>query len=118
MKKTIGVQTLIGMTMPCYQDETRKMIDGWRPYLTESTQAINLDNLSYIEFRNNRGDKVWIYQSLVRAFEKGWFKITKIELARYLAMHTNLATNPDVEQRTKTIYHFLKLYKKYFTRAA
>ena len=101
--------------MPCYQGEIRKLINGLKPYLADSSQADNLDSSTYIEFRNKRGDKVKIYRNLVRAYDRGWFKLSMIALARYLATHTNLAANSDIEQRTDTIYHFLKLYKNYFT---
>ncbi len=118
MEQTIGAQTLIGIAMPIFQDKIRELVDCWKPYMVEPNQTNDLDKVIYIEFRNKRGDKVKIYRDLVRAFDRGWFKLSMIELARYLAKHTNLATNPDVEQRTDTIYHFLKKYKNTFTCAA
>ena len=104
--------------MPCFQDEIKRLIDSLKPYMVESSLADDPGHLAYIEFRNKRGDKVKIYQNLVRAYNKGLFKLSMIQLARYLATHTNLATNSNVEQRIDTIYHFLKVYKNYFTYAA
>lgn len=118
MEQVIGRQTLIGIAMPNFQDKIQTLVDSWKPYLADPSRAIDLDNLVYIEFKNKRGDKVKIYRDLVRAFDRGWFKLSMIDLARYLAMHTNLATNPDVDQRTDTIYHFLKKYKNTFVCAA
>lgn len=118
MEQTIGGQTLTGIAMPNFQDEIRELIDSWRPYMAEPIRANNLEKVIYILFRNKRGDKVKIYRDLVRAYNRGWFKVSLIDLAKYLAIHTNLGPNKDVEQRINTIYHFLKMYKNYFTPAA
>lgn len=111
-------QTLLGLCMPCNQQDLKNMIKGWKQYMAPSIQDVAVEKLTFIEFRNKRGDKVKVYQGLIRAIDKKWFKVSKIDLARYLAKHTNLATNPDIELRTNTIYHFLKQYKKTFTYAA
>ena len=118
MEQTIGGQTLTGIAMPNFQDEVQELVDSWKPYMVEPDSVDDLDKVIYIQFRNKRGDKVKIYRDLVRAYNKGWFKVSLIDLAKYLAIHTNLRSNKDVELRINTIYHFLKMYKNYFTPAA
>ena len=90
MEQTIGGQTLTGIAMPNFQDEIRELVDSWKPYLVERHTADDLEKMIYFKFRNKRGDKVKIYRDLVRAYNKGWFKVSLIDLAKYLAIHTNL----------------------------
>lgn len=118
MEQTIGGQTLTGIAMPNFQDEIRELVDSWKPYLVERYSADDLEKMIYFKFRNKRGDKVKIYRDLVRAYNKGWFSVSLIDLAKHLAIHSNLAPNKEVELRISTIYHFLKIYKNTFTPAA
>ena len=107
------VKTLSDLFYPCHRAEVRKMIKGSK-YLSESTRTIDFNEVVDLDFVLNRGDKVNVYRHFIRAIKCEWLVVTQLELATYLAVHSNLATNPDVGKRTTTIQHFLTIYKENF----
>ena len=107
------VKTLSDLFYPCCWAEIEKTIKGCR-YLSESTKTIGFKEIVDLEFVLNRGDKVNVYRPLIRAIKKKWLVVTQLELATYLALHSNLAANTDVGKRISTIQHFLTVYKENF----
>ena len=110
-----GEQTLIGLFLPQFQPKIKEMIAGWKAVMSEQSKIINPEDLVRIEFCFTSRKKLVVYRDLARAVNEGWLKVSMIDLAKHLAMYTNLAVNEDMAIRIHTIYHFLKDYKKKFT---
>ena len=127
-----GEQTLIGLFLPKRQREMKKIFRAWRVVMSEETKIINPEDLVRIEFSFGSHKKLEVYRDLARAVNEGWLKISMIDLARHLAVYTNLADNVKLGTRhlavytnladnvklgtrIDTIYHFIKEYKKKFT---
>lgn len=110
-----GEQTLIGLFLPKRQREMKKIFRSWRVVMSEETKIINPEDLVRIEFSFGSHKKLEVYRDLARAVNEGWLKISMIDLARHLAIYTNLADNVKLGTRIDTIYHFIKEYKKKFT---
>ena len=108
-------QSFLGLfyTQKCWTD-LKKMLEGWRKYLAEPNRSKSFkewDNLVfYIEDQTIRYN---VYKDLVRAYACGWFKERFLKrLCRYLAIHTNLDDNEDLEIRTNNIRH--EFYNKMY----
>lgn len=110
-----GEQTLIGLFLPKFQHEIKEIIASWEAVMSEQSRIINPEDLVWIEFCFTSHKKLVVYRDLVRAVNEGWLKVSMIDLAKHLAMYTNLAENKVMDVRIQTIYHFLKDYKKKFT---
>jgi len=110
IKKSKRVETLSGLFLPFSWRLFKAVIEESK-YISDSTKALCFDEIVDVEFILNRGDRVKVYYVFIRAIINGWLAVTQLELAIYLAEHSNLATNPDIGKRITTIQHFLTIYK-------
>lgn len=108
-------QSFLGLfrTQKCWPD-LKKMLEEWRENLAEPYRSkpfiewdIIVFNIKDSKIRNN------VYKDLVRAYACGWFKERFLKrLCRYLAIHTNLDDNENLEIRTNNIRH--EFYNKMY----
>lgn len=110
-----GEQTLIGLFLPQSHPRIKEILEGWKVMMSEQSRIINPEDLVWIEFCFTSHKKLVVYRDLARAVNEGWLKVSMKDLAKHLAMYTNLAENKVMANGIGTIYHFLKDYKKKFT---
>ena len=94
--------------------ELKIRLDNWRLVLCEPQKSRSIEEWDYLVFDFTGHKKEIVYRELARAFARGWFiKDNLSELARYMAQHSNLATNENLQTRTETIRQGIKreLYK-------
>lgn len=114
MKKDKRVKTLLGLFLPEFWPEVRKIIEACK-LMSEASKAINIDYLVDIEFVFERGEKMTIYREFIRAFKKGWMRVEMKVVIMYLAEHSNLASSDTLEKRINAIRQGFKRYRKNFS---
>ena len=105
----------MGLVLPKFKAKMKEVMKRWNAIMSEHCKIKDPEELVMIEFCFKSHKKLEVYRDLARAVNDEWLKISMIDLARYLACHTNLANNEDIDIRINNIYHFLKVYKKKFT---
>lgn len=108
-KREVSKQSLLGQFYPCSYMELKIRLDNWRVVLSEPNKSRSIEEWDYLEFDFTGYKKVIVYRELARAFARGWFiKDNLSELARYMALHSNLAINENFKTRTETIRQGIK----------
>jgi hypothetical protein len=73
--------------------------------VTKKTSPLQLLEIRFVL---KRGDKVKVYRGLVRIIANGSLAVSKRELARFFAKHTNFANNPEIKKTRKRHLPFSK----------
>jgi hypothetical protein len=88
-------------------DDLKLILEVWRHYLNEpnrSAKFIDWDNIEFVF--SDVFNKQKVYRDLAHMIAFGWFKEKKIaRICKYLAKHTNLNNNEDLNIRAKNIRH-------------
>lgn len=103
--------TLLGLFMPPKWRFMRPIVVQWNRFMTGPSKGTKPEELVWLEFDFNKIYKAVIYRDLVQAVVEKWLQVSMKDLARYMAMYSNLADNEDLRIRTETIYRELKNYK-------
>ena len=107
--REVEKQSLLGQFYPCSYIKLKIFLDNWRVVLSEPNKSRSIEEWDYLEFDFTGYKKVIVYRELARAFDRGWFiKNNLSELARYMALHSNLAINENFKTRTETIRQGIK----------
>ena len=114
MKEIERTKALSCLFYPKFWKELKALIQACE-MISDSTKALELEEIVDIEFIFAHGMRRKVYCELIHAIKNGWLRVEQKVLAIYLAEHTNLASSPCLETRINTIIHFLSSYKKYFT---
>ena len=104
-------KSLLGMFVPQKWHKMRPYVKRWKHHVHGDSWGKEPEQLACLEFDFSHTYKADIYRDLARAIINKWLQVSMTELACYLAVYSNLADNPDVEVRTRTIYRELKHYK-------
>ena len=112
-KKEKRVKTLKGLFVPDFWEDVKEII-GKCKLMTRASKAVDLDDLTDIEFVFERGDKMVVYREFIQAFKKGWVVVRLSVVIQYLAEHTNLANNSDLPTRINTIRQGFKRHRLVF----
>lgn len=108
MQETIEKeQSFLGMFYAPSWPDLKIILEEWRNWLKEpncSNQYMDWVNLEFIF--DGRVTKQKIYRDLAHIIAFGWFKEEKLtRICDYLARHTNLNENNDMQIRAKNIRH-------------
>ena len=114
MKNNERANTLSSLFYPKYWRELKALLQACE-MISDSTKALDIEEIVDIEFVFVNGRKQKVYCELIHAIKNGWVRVNQKQLAIYLAEYTNLACSPDLGTRINTIHNFLSRYKKYFT---
>ena len=114
MKKDKRVKTLLGLFLPEYWPEVRDRLKACK-LLSNTTKAVNIDYLRDIEFVFERGDKMAVYREFIHALNNGMLRYKLGVVIVYLAEHSNLAENDDLQLRIKAIRQGFKRYRKNYS---
>ena len=107
--RVVAKQSLLGQFYPCSYIKIKTNLDKWRVVLREPCKSRCIEEWDYLEFDFTGYKKVIVYRELARVFDRGWFiKNNLSELARYMALHSNLAINENFKTRTETIRQGIK----------
>ena len=107
--REVEKQSLLGQFYPCSYIKLKIFLDNWRVVLNEPNKSRSIEEWEYLDFDFTGHKKEIVYRELARAFARGWFiKDNLSELARYMALHSNLATNENLKTRTETIRQGIK----------
>ena len=107
-KMTEKEQSFLGLLYAnkCW-DDLKLILEVWRHYLNEpnrSAKFMDWDNLEFVF--SDVFNKQKVYRDLAHMIAFGWFKEKKIaRICKYLAKHTNLNDNEDLNIRAKNIRH-------------
>ena len=107
-KMTEKEQSFLGLLYAnkCW-DDLKLILEVWRHYLNEpnrSAKFMDWDNLEFVF--SDVFNKQKVYRDLAHMIAFGWFKEKKIaRICKYLAKHTNLNNNEDLNIRAKNIRH-------------
>lgn len=107
-KLTEKEQSFLGLLYAnkCW-DDLKLILEVWRHYLNEpnrSAKFMDWDNLEFVF--SDVFNKQKVYRDLAHMIAFGWFKEKKIaRICKYLAKHTNLNDNEDMQIRAKNIRH-------------
>ena len=88
-----------------HHEELRKVIDSWRPYLSNDDAAIDTLALNRFEFDKDRIYANRVYRDLCGLDARGALHVSLSQLARYLTGHSNLSRS------YATLYQQLKTYR-------
>ena len=88
-----------------HQDELRKVIESWRPYLISDDTNIDALAMTRFEFDKDRIYSNKVYRDLCGLDFQGALQVSLSQLARYLADHSNLSRSYG------TLYQQLKYYR-------
>ena len=88
-------------------DDLKLILEVWRQYLYEPNRSAKFMDWDNIEFVfSDVFNKQKVYRDLAHMIAFGWFKEKKIaRICKYLAKHTNLNDNEDLNIRAKNIRH-------------
>lgn len=88
-------------------DDLKLILEVWRHYLNEPNRSAKFMDWDNIEFVfSDVFNKQKVYRDLAHMIAFGWFKEKKIaRICKYLAKHTNLNDNEDMQIRAKNIRH-------------
>ena len=111
MKNNERANTLSSLFYPKFWKELKALLQACE-MISDSTKALDFEEIVDIEFVFANGNKQKVYCELIHAIKNGWVRVNQKQLAIYLAEHSNLAGNADVTTRIDTIYRMLKHYKK------
>lgn len=114
MKKEKRAKTLLGLFLPEFWPDVRKIIEECK-LMSEATKAISPDYLVDIEFVFERGDRMAVYREFVHAMNKKMLRYKLSVVITYLAEHSNLAESECLETRINTIRQGFKRHKKNFS---
>jgi hypothetical protein len=114
MKKDKRVKTLLGLFLPEFWPEVRKIIEACK-LMSEASKAINIDYLVDIEFVFERGDKMTVYREFIHALNNGMLRHKLGVVIVYLAEHSNLAESEHRHMRINAIRQGFKRYRKNFS---
>jgi len=89
-----------------HHEELRKIIDSWRPYLTNDDATIDALQLSHFEFDKDRIYSNKVYRDLCGLDALGALQVSLSQLSRYLAERSNLSRS------YATLYQQLKYYRQ------
>ena len=112
-KKEERVKALKGLFVPEFWQDAKEIL-GKCELMTAASKAVDLDDLTDIEFAFKIGDKMVVYREFIQAFKKGWIGVRRSVVIRYMAEHTNLADADTLEKRIKAIQQGFKRYKGHF----
>ena len=109
MKKEIKKeQSFLGLFYaPICWGDLRPILEIWRTHLKEPNRTRKFMDWDNIEFVfSDVFNKQKVYRDLAHMIAFGWFKEKKIaRICKYLAKHTNLNNNEDLNIRAKNIRH-------------
>ena len=114
MKKNERANTLSSLFYPKFWKDIKELIQECE-MISDSTKALDFEEIVDIEFVFANGNKQKVYCELIHAIKNGWVRVNQKQLAVHLAKHSNLANSPLLETRINTILHFLSRYKIYYT---
>ena len=114
MKEIERTKALSSLFYPKFWKELKALLQACE-MISDSTKALDFEEIVDIEFVFANGNKQKVYCELIHAIKNGWVRVNQKQLAIYLAEYTNLACSPDLGTRINTIHNFLSRYKKYFT---
>ena len=114
MKINERANTLSSLFYPKFWKELKALLQACE-MISDSTKALDFEEIVDIEFVFANGNKQKVYCELIHAVKNGWVRVDQRQLAIYLAEYTNLADNPNLLTRINTIAHFLSQYKRNFT---
>ena len=107
-KMTEKEQSFLGLLYAnkCW-DDLKLILEVWRHYLNEPNRSAKFMDWDNIEFVfSDVFNKQKVYRDLAHMIAFGWFKEKKIaRICKYLAKHTNLNDNEDLNIRAKNIRH-------------
>lgn len=107
-KMTEKEQSFLGLLYAnkCW-DDLKLILEVWRHYLNEPNRSAKFMDWDNIEFVfSDVFNKQKVYRDLAHMIAFGWFKEKKIaRICKYLAKHTNLNNNEDLNIRAKNIRH-------------
>ena len=112
-------QSFLGLfyTQICWGD-LMKNLEIWRSHLQEpyrTRKFMDWDNLEFVF--DDKFKKQDIYYALARMIAYGWFKDRKIaRISAYMAKHSNLNDNENMQIRAKNIRHAIHIQMKYFRK--
>ena len=117
MEKTIKKeQSFLRMFYAPSWPDLQKILDKWRKWLKEPNSIspfMEWDNLEFVF--DGKVTKQKIYRDIAHMIAFGWFKEKKItRVCDYLAKHTNLNENKDMQIRVKNIRHAIYGQMKFF----
>ena len=97
-------------------DDLKLILEVWRHYLNEPNRSAKFMDWDNIEFVfSDVFNKQKVYRDLAHMIAFGWFKEKKItRVCDYLAKHTNLNENKDMQIRVKNIRHAIYGQMKFF----
>ena len=88
-----------------HHEELRKIIDSWRPYLTNNNPDIDTIAICNFQFDKDRIFSNKVYRDLCELDALGALQVSMSQLAHYLAEHSNLSRS------YATLYQQLKTYR-------
>ena len=112
-KKEERVKALKGLFVPEFWQDVKEIL-GKCELMTAASKAVDLDDLTDIEFAFKIGDKMVVYREFIQAFKKGWIGVRLSVVITYLAEHTNLADSDTHRKRINAIRQGFKRYKANF----
>ena len=89
-----------------FQDELRKVIESWRPYLIGDDTTVDALAMTHFEFDKKRMYSNRVYYDLLDLDALGALQVSLSQLACYLADHSNLSSSH------ATLYRQLKKYRQ------
>ena len=118
-KLTEKEQSFLGLLYAnkCW-DDLKLILEVWRHYLNEPNRSAKFMDWDNIEFVfSDVFNKQKVYRDLAHMIAFGWFKEKKIaRICKYLAKHTNLNNNEDLNIRAKNIRHGIYGQIKHFKK--
>ena len=114
MKKEKRAKTLLGLFLPEFWPDVRKIIEECK-LMSEATKAISPDYLVDIDFVFERGDRMVVYREFIHAMNKKMLKYKLSVVIIYLAEHSNLAESKYLKTRINTIRQGFKRHKKVYS---
>ena len=79
--------------------------------ISDSTKALDFEEIVDIEFVFANGNKQKVYCELIHAIKNGWVRVNQKQLAIYLAEHSNLTSGDTLNKRINAIRQGFKRYK-------
>ena len=88
-----------------FHSELKKVIESWRPYLSDDDASVDAVAMTHFEFDKNRIYSNKVYRDLCELDAIGALHVSLNQLAHYLADHSNLSRS------YATLYQQLKYYR-------
>lgn len=107
-------ESLLGNILPFKRREMEAFLANWKAFLCEPYKSMDIEEWCDIEFDFTHHRKSVVHRDIARAIAGKWTELNETQFARFMALHSNLSYNKNLDKRTDAIRRGISRQMKYF----